>query len=141
MLNEASELAATNKVLDAYALLALLEGESGAVQVEKLIKRALRNEIRLEMAVLNLGEVYFCAARKKSFAFADNLIYTLLGLPIEYVAVDWDLARQAAWFKTAGGIAFADCLAAALAYQRGFPLVTGDPDFHRLENYIDIEWI
>ena len=141
MQNEASEPVAPDRVLDAYALVAFLEGEPGADRVENLIHLALRGEIRIEMCVINLGEVYYSTARKKTVEVADDLVNTLLGMPIEFVSVEWELARQAAQFKARGGIAYADCFAAALAYQNGQPLVTGDPEFRRLEQFINIEWI
>jgi ribonuclease VapC len=141
MQNEASEPVTLDRVLDAYALVAFLEGEAGATQVENLIQQALRGEVRLAMTVVNLGEVYYSIWRKKSLEVAETILENLLGLPIEFVTVDWNLARQAAKFKATGGIAYADCFGAALAYQRGLPLVTGDPEFHRLEDLLPIEWI
>jgi predicted nucleic acid-binding protein len=141
MQNEASEPVTLDRVLDAYALVAFLEGEAGATQVENLIQQALRGEVRLAMTVVNLGEVYYSVWRKKSLEVAEAILENLLGLPIEFVTVDWNLARQAAEFKAKGGIAYADCFGAALAYQRGLPLVTGDPEFHRLEDLLPIEWI
>lgn len=139
--NEANEPVGLDRVLDAYALVAFLENEPGADRVENLIHQALRAEIHLEMCVVNLGEVYYSTARKKTLDEADDLLAALLGLPMEFIPVEWELARQAAQFKVKGGIAYADCFAAALAYLHDRPLVTGDPEFRRLEKIINIEWI
>ncbi len=62
-------------------------------------------------------------------------------LGIEAVAVDWALARQAARYKARGGLAYADCFAAALASAWNAPLVTSDPDFKFLEKEIEVRWL
>lgn len=140
MLNEVSE-PVDDKVLDAYALMAFLEDEPGAAQVENMLHRALQGEIRLEMTVINLGEVYYNLARKKSLDEAEKAFEILLSLPVAFIPVEWDLSHLAAQFKAKGGIAYADCFAAALAFQHGWSLVTGDPEFRQLENFVKIEWI
>lgn len=140
MPNAASE-PVEDKVLDAYALMAFLEDEPGAALVENMLHRALRGEIRLEMTVVNLGEVYYNMARKKSHEEAEAALDVLLGLPVVFVPVDWTLSHLAAQFKANGGIAYADCFAAALAFQHSWALVTGDREFRQLEDFVSIEWI
>ena len=57
------------------------------------------------------------------------------------VDVDLELAARASWFKLRGGISYADCFAAALAHRDGFPLITGDPEFRRVEDVVRIAWL
>ena len=57
------------------------------------------------------------------------------------MAVDLELAARAAWFKLRGGISYADCFAAALAHRDGLPLITGDPEFRRVEDVVRIAWL
>ena len=52
-----------------------------------------------------------------------------------------DLGARAAWFKLRGGISYADCFAAALAHRDGVPLITGDPEFRRMEDVIRVVWL
>ncbi len=62
-------------------------------------------------------------------------------MAIEIVEVDWTLARQAAVFKAKGGISYADCFAAPLAKLRKGEVITGDPEFKRLDGEIKIAWL
>ncbi len=129
------------KILDAYALMAFLEDEPGAQQVEDLLIQSLQEDLHLAITAVNLAEVYYNLARRYSSEAADTALEKLAELTIEIVAVDWELALQAARFKAQAPIAFADCMAAALAFHRDCPVVTGDQEFHRLAERVRIEWL
>jgi ribonuclease VapC len=129
------------KVLDAYALMAYLEGEPGAETIRNLLLQSLRGEMHLVVTTINLGEVYYNIARTNSLEIADRLVGKLIDLPIEIASVDWELALQAARLKAETPIAFADCFAAALAQLRECTVVTGDKEFQRLESNVRVEWL
>lgn len=129
------------KVLDSYAVMAFFESEPGSDAVRQLLLGAVRGELRLLMAVVNLGEVYYSIARSASQEIAEKTIGDFTDLPLGVVDVDWEFARQAALLKAQHPIAFADCFAAALARMHDCPVVTGDPEFHRLEDALKVEWI
>ena len=57
---------------------------------------------------------------------------------LDIVPADLELALRAGWFKLRGGISYADCFAAALGHREGIPLITGDPEFHRVEDMVQI---
>ena len=59
----------------------------------------------------------------------------------EIVDVDLELGARAGWFKLRGGISYADCFAAALAHRESVPLLTGDREFRRVEDVIEIVWL
>jgi ribonuclease VapC len=129
------------KVLDAYALVAYFEDEPGADQVRGLLLRAEEGKIELAIATINLGEVWYAIARADSAATADRLTQELRGMAIDIVDVDWPLAHEAAVFKSKGGVSYPDCFAAALAKRRKGEVVTGDPEFKRLEGEIKVAWL
>jgi ribonuclease VapC len=129
------------KVLDAYAMMAFLEGEPGAETVRNLFVQSVRGEMHLVVTAVNLGEVYYNIARTNSLEIADRLVEKLTDMPVEIVSVDWELARQAARLKAETPIAFADCFAAALAQLRDCPVITGDKEFQRLEQQVQVEWL
>ena len=58
-----------------------------------------------------------------------------------YVLDSSALTILAAKFKAQYPIAYADCFAAALAFQRKAVVVTGDPEFRKLSDRISIEWV
>ena len=129
------------KVLDSYALMAFLQDEPGAAVVENLILAAGEGKISLAMCVVNLGEIWYSTTRVVSIDAADRYIQQIQGMEIELVDADWKLSRQAAFYKSKGGISYADCFAAALARTRNAELVTGDKEFRKLENEIKIAWL
>jgi len=129
------------KVLDAHPVVAFLEDEAGADQVRGLLLRAEAGKVRLAMTVVNLGEVWYAIARADSPESADRLVQEIRGMAIEIVDVDWALSREAALLKARGGVSYADCFAAALARTRKGEVVTGDPEFRRLEDAVRIAWL
>lgn len=60
--------------------------------------------------------------------------------PIALRGVDRRLVQVAAMLKAQHPIAYADAFAAATAKALRSPVVTGDPEFRRLENDVDIIW-
>jgi predicted nucleic acid-binding protein len=93
------------------------------------------------MTVVNAGEVWYIVAREASAADADASIKQLHDLGIEFVDADWDLAKDAGYFKSKNKMSFADCFAAALAKQRTAHLATGNPEFKQVEQQVTISWL
>ena len=81
--------------------------------------------------------------RGASREMAEEKAKEIAGMPIELVGVETDLhlVRQAALFKAAKKMSYADCFAAALAKTRNAELVTGDPEFKAVEGEIKIGWL
>jgi predicted nucleic acid-binding protein len=131
----------STKVLDSYALIAFLENEPGADTVRELILQAEAGRLKLAMCVINLGEIWYSIARTTSSKTADRFVQEIQGMAIEFVNADWELTQQAAIYKARGKISYADCFAAALAKARKAEVVTGDKEFKRLEDEIEIVWL
>jgi ribonuclease VapC len=129
------------KILDTYALIAFFEDEPGADFVRDLLLEAEAGNIKLEMSVVNLGEVWYSVAREVSPQQADSIVQEIRGMSIEILDADWELTQQAAIYKSRGGISYADCYAAALAKLRKADLVTGDPEFEKLKDEVTAIWI
>lgn len=128
-------------VLDSWATIAYLEDEASAERVADIIADAHEQDIPLLMSVVNAGEVWYIVARESSVADADASINQLRDLGIEFVDADWNLAKDAGYFKSRNKMSFADCFAAALAKQRKAHLATGDPEFKQVESEIAINWL
>ncbi len=130
----------TSLVLDTFALMAYFEDEAGASFVENILLETEKGNIKLAMSVVNLGEVWYSIARNTSAQEAENYVHNIRSLAIEIVGADWEMTRQAAIYKSKGGISYADCYAAALARLRQADLVTADPEFEKLKDEINIIW-
>ncbi len=129
------------RVFDSWALLALLQNQPAAQAVRSLISKAHVSHAPLWISLVNLGEVWYIVTRRNSANLADEKIREIRGLGFTVKEVDWPLTIQAARFKAEHPLSYADCFAAALAKQRDVELVTGDPEFKRLEQEIKIHWL
>jgi len=128
-------------VLDSWAVIAYLEGESAAERVADHIADAHENRIPMFISVVNAGEVWYIIARETSVSDADRSITELKHLGIDFVDADWSLAHDAGVYKSKHKMSFADCFAAAVAKQKKALLLTGDPEFKQVEQEITIDWL
>ena len=131
-------------VLDSWAVLAWLKNELPAAEkVQVLFDSANRRERKLAMNIVNLGEVYYLAAKARDLAYADRVLQNLRSRVSSVPAAD-DLVMYAAALKSRYPISYADAFAAATAVMRNSPLVTGDLDFQPMESLekgFQLEWI
>lgn len=128
-------------ILDAHAILAFLQDETGADRVEKHLIDAAAHEKPLKITAVNWGEVRYRLEKDRGASPNDERVVALSRLPIEIVAVDKSLAEVAADVKARFGIPFVDCFAAALAKVSKAELLTGDPHFKAVEPEVKIAWL
>jgi predicted nucleic acid-binding protein len=129
------------RVLDSYSLIAYFEAEAGAKKVAEALKTARDSGVPLLLNVVNWGEVFYITLREAGSDRVNGVVEAMSSLPIEIIVPDLELTEEAARLKARGGIAYADCFAAALAKLRKAELVTGDPEFKRVEDVVKILWI
>ena len=132
---------AAARVLDAYSLMAYFEGEAGKDQMIEIFRSARDSGRPLFLSVVNWGEVFYITLREAGRERADHVAHLISTLPIQLIAADLDLAKQAAEFKATRKMSYADCFAAALAKLRRAELVTGDKEFKQVEGEIKIYWL
>jgi len=128
-------------VLDSYALLAYFADERGRGPVEKLLTDASNNDALIKITVINLGEVIYIVEKKRGLQDAQLTLSRIKELPIKLIDIDEELALAAAHIKAEHSIAYADCFAAALSDLQKAVLLTGDPEFKKLEKDIEIFWL
>jgi predicted nucleic acid-binding protein len=128
-------------LLDSFAILAWIQDEKGAQQVEDLLYRAQDHKEELLLNIINLGEVFYRCARVRDIPFARNILEKLRLLPIKIYPCANDLVLEASEIKAKHPIAYADAFAAATAVRENARVVTGDPDFKHLDKIIEIEWL
>ncbi|HEX3036711.1 MAG TPA: type II toxin-antitoxin system VapC family toxin [Thermodesulfobacteriota bacterium] len=131
-----------NYILDAWAVMAWLGQENGYLRVRELLKKAGNKEIKLSISIVNFGEVFYRTGKLYGIAEATRTEKRLRALPINIVApLEERLVMRAAYLKAQHPISYADAFAAALTEQEKAILITGDPDFKRIEKTIRIEWL
>ncbi len=126
-------------VLDAHALLTFLEDEEGADIVKDFLQRP---GIQFYVSAINMGEVFYIILRERGIEVAE-LVESEVNQAhnIRVVDATWERAKMAGIFKSKGGISYADCFAAALALEKDAPLITGDKEFERVSDKVEIVWL
>ena len=128
-------------VLDASALVVLIENRSGASRVGQLVREADRLNVPLMASVVNWGEVFYLSWTRSGEETARKALNYLSLLPINIVPVDSAQALKAAELRALHRVSYVDCLAAALSSIHQATLVTSDHDFERLGRHFPILWL
>jgi uncharacterized protein len=130
------------RLLDSFALLAYLNQDKGFKMVHEALASAQAAGDLLLMNEINVGEAYYILHRRRGRDKAEYFLDTTLqALPITTVANTFDDVMAAARIKAEYPMAFADCLAVATARSQGAVIMTGDPEFKKVEHLVDIEWL
>jgi len=126
-------------VLDSFALLAYLGKECGFERVRRLLAA---EDVQLLMNDINVGEAYYIVARERDMTQADELVDAILpSLPIILVTNSLQEVIEASRIKAVYPLAYADCFAVATASRENARLITGDPEFKKVQGIIDIDWL
>lgn len=128
-------------VLDSFAVLAYLEAEAGADRVNAVLELARQNQAAVHMSVINYGEVVYITEREQGLFAAQRVIAALDQLPMTMVDADKKLTSAAAKVKAHHSISYADSFVVALGQARRAMVLTGDPEFSKVEDLISIEWL
>ncbi|MBW1800729.1 MAG: type II toxin-antitoxin system VapC family toxin [Deltaproteobacteria bacterium] len=132
--------------LDAFAILAWLQNESGADEVEEFLVRATQDgDFLCYLSTINLGEIFYRLIRVKGIEDAEAFWQDVRtgAIPVRLVEATRNRIREASRIKGTYPVAYADAFAAQTAREAGVPLVTGDPELKKLESegLISLLWI
>lgn len=128
-------------LLDSYALLAYLKKEDNYKKVIELLNLA-PHDCSIMMNEINAAESYYIIARERGIKQADYFIETILpNLPIDIISNSFNQIIDASRIKADHPISYTDCFVVATAIREKAIIVTGDPDFKRFEDIVDVEWI
>ncbi len=128
-------------VVDAFAVLALLQDEPGAAEVQALLAGSVAGEASVHMCSVNAAEVLYAVWRRTDDLTARTTIADLQLARIRFHDVDLPLSLKAGALKAQYPLALGGCYAAALTQHLDATLVTGDPEFRQMQDIVRIEWI
>lgn len=132
---------AVRYVLDSFAVLAYLRREPGWREVKSLLREAARERAELSICVVNLGEVLYMTERRQGVERARATLGHLEQLPFRSIDADRELTLRAARIKATHAVSYADAFVVALAQLRDATVVTGDPEFGKVENLVSVRWL
>jgi len=126
-------------VLDSFALLAYLKMEGRYKKVKDLLAS---EEVHLVINEINVGETFCILARERGIEKAEYFVNTILpSLPIETVPNTLRDVIEAARIKSTHSISYADCFVVATAAREDAAIITGDPEFKRVQKAVAIDWM
>jgi ribonuclease VapC len=127
-------------VLDAWAILAFLQKEEPAAsRVLQILQEADRRKLKLNISIINLGEVYYRIGRVKGRKEAEETLKSLYKLPLQVLPATDQIVLEAAALKMEWAISYADAFAAAEARRLNGTLVTGDPELLQMKGVFRVE--
>lgn len=128
-------------VFDSHALLKFFQKEKDYEKVIHLLEEIKRSGVTKYINAINLGEIIYATKREfgdqkklEVLANIERLNFTVLPIPN-------NLIFQAAEHKAQYNISYADCFALASAIEHKAILVTGDPEFKKVEHLVEIMWV
>jgi predicted nucleic acid-binding protein len=128
-------------IFDSYALLKLFQKEKGYQKVVQLLEETRKSGAMKYLNAINLGEIIYSTKREfgdqkklEVLANIERLNFTILPIPN-------NLIFEAAEYKAQYNVSYADCFALASAVEHKAILVTGDPEFKKVEHLVEIIWV
>jgi predicted nucleic acid-binding protein len=132
-------------VLDACALIAFLNDEEGADEVEKILQIAKQEKAQIFINQLNLLEVYYGVYREDGKEVAEEILSAVSKIPIKIIErINDAILKEAGRLKATYKISIADAVAVAQSKTKLALLVTADHhELDQLEqdNEVGIHWI
>ncbi|MEE8329290.1 MAG: type II toxin-antitoxin system VapC family toxin [Thermodesulfovibrionia bacterium] len=128
-------------IFDSHAILKFFQKEKGANKVANLLREIKKTKKTKYINAINLGEIIYITKREfgefkkiETLALIEQLNFTIL-------PVSNSLIFQAAEYKAEYGISYADCFIIASAIEHRAIIVTGDPEFKKIEQLVNIMWV
>lgn len=128
-------------LFDSHALLRFFQAEAGHEKVVRLLEQIRKAGVRKYLNAINLGEIIYSVKREfgdqkkiEVLAHIERLNFTILPVPNS-------LVFQAAEYKAQYSISYADCFALASAVEHRAAVVTGDPEFKKVEHLVEVVWV
>ena len=128
-------------LLDAYGLLLFLQKEGPYHVIKTIFRNAQAEDNPVLVNEMSLGEVFHITASVHSIEKAETFMPLLEILPLEIITNCLDDFMQAARIKAQYTIGTVNSLVVATASVRSALLVTGDPEFKKVDGLIPIQWL
>jgi len=128
-------------LFDSHALLKLFQKEKGYEHVMRLLETIDKAGAAKFISVINLGEIIYATKREFGDQKKLEVLAAIERLNLTILPASNELVFQAAEYKAQYSISYADCFALASAVEHAAEVVTGDPEFKKVEHLVRVVWI
>ncbi|MFA6054622.1 MAG: type II toxin-antitoxin system VapC family toxin [Thermodesulfovibrionales bacterium] len=128
-------------VFDSHAMLKLFQKEKGYEKIVHLLEQIKKTGATKYINAINLGEIIYATKREFGDQKKVEVLANIERLNFSILPVPNSLIYQAAEYKALFSISYADCFALASAIEYNAVIVTGDPEFKKVEHLSRIIWV
>ena len=128
-------------IFDSHALLKLFQQEKGYERIVHLLEDIKKTGVVKYINVINLGEIIYSTKREFGDQKKLEILANIERLHFTVLPVSNKLVFQAAEYKAQYSISYADCFVLASATEHKAAIITGDPEFKKVEHLVEIVWI
>jgi predicted nucleic acid-binding protein len=128
-------------IFDSHALLKFFQKEKDYEKVIHLLEEIKRSGVTKYINAINLGEIIYATKREFGDQKKLEVLANIERLNFTVLPITNNLIFQAAEHKAQYNISYADCFALASAIEHKAILVTGDPEFKKVEHLVEIMWV
>lgn len=128
-------------IMDAFALMAYLNGEPGAQRVQEILADGEKSKCHIYMSIVNLGEVLYNLERNYGLGRAQDALAVIQSLSIEVLPADDQTVFAAAHIKANYPVSYADAFVVVAAQKLNGIVMTGDPEFQDVAELAKVEWL
>jgi ribonuclease VapC len=128
-------------IFDSHALLKLFQKEKGYEKVLHLLEEIKKSDATKFLNVINLGEIIYATRREFGDQKKLEVLANIERLNFTLLSISNNLVFQAAEYKAQYNISYADCFILASAMEHKAIIVTGDPEFKKVEHLVAIVWV
>jgi ribonuclease VapC len=128
-------------LFDSHALLKFFQAEAGHEKILRLLEQLRKTGARKYLNAINLGEIIYATKREFGDQKKIEILAHIERLNFIVLPVPNSLIFQAAEYKAEFSISYADCFALASAVEHKAAIVTGDPEFRKVEHLVEVVWV
>jgi len=128
-------------IFDSHALLKFFQKEKGYEKVVHLLEEIKKAGVTKYINAVNLGEIIYSTKREFGDQKKLEVLANIERLNFTILTVSNSLIFQAAEYKAQYRISYADCFILASAIEHKAIIVTGDPEFKKVEHLVNIMWV
>lgn len=128
-------------LFDSYAILSFYQDEKGSDEVERLLVSSRKGDLRAFISEINLGEIHYKTIRRVGLEAARRQLEQFPELSVHVIHPSSDIILSASEIKAEYAVSYADCFAVATALKTQASIITGDPEFKKVEHLVKIHWL
>lgn len=128
------------RIYDSFAVLKFFQKERGYQKVAKLLEEDHKGDSSPLIQIVNFGEIIY--RTKKDFGNDAKLrvIRSVVQLGFRIISASDNLVYAAAELKGSYPISYADAFLLATALRENAVIITGDPEFKKVEFLCSVDW-